>query len=60
MGKADMVKELLVDAINKLKINQPDLDINLKYIELHDLTHNATKDEMLKTISNGIISISYH
>jgi len=53
MGKADMVKELLVDAINKLKINQPDLDINLKYIELHDLTHNATKDEMLKTISNG-------
>ncbi len=53
MGKPDMVKELLIDAINKLKSDHPDLGINLKYIELHDLTHNATKDEMLKTISNG-------
>lgn len=53
MGRPDMVKELLNDSINKSSFNHPDLDINLKYIELHDLTHNATKDEMLKTISNG-------
>ena len=53
MGKANMVKELLTDAINKLRINHPDLDIDLEYIELHDLTHNATKNEMLKTLSNG-------
>lgn len=53
MGKTDMVKELLDDAINKSMFNQPELVINLKYIELHDLTHNATKDEMLKTITNG-------
>ena len=53
MGRPDMVKELLNDAINKSRLNHPDLDINLKYIELHDLTHNATKGEMIKTISNG-------
>ena len=53
MGKANMVKELLTYAINKLKTNNPNLDIDLKYIELHDLTHNATKNEMLKTLSNG-------
>ena len=52
MGRPDMVKELLNDAINKSSFNHPDLDINLKYIELHDLTHNATKEQMLKTISN--------
>lgn len=53
MGKPEMVKELLIDAINKLRSEHPNLGISLKYIELHDLTHNATKDEMLKTISNG-------
>ena len=52
MGRPDMMKELLNDAINKSSFNHPDLDINLKYIELHDLTHNATKEQMLKTISN--------
>ena len=41
MGKADMVKVLLNDSISKLKSYHPDLDINLKYIELHDLTHAA-------------------
>jgi multiple sugar transport system substrate-binding protein len=54
MGKAGMGKALLNDAINKLRSNHPDLGINLKYIELHDLTHNATKDQMLKAITNGI------
>ena len=34
MGRPDMVKELLNDAINKSSFNHPDLDINLKYIEL--------------------------
>jgi multiple sugar transport system substrate-binding protein len=53
LGKADMGKALLNDAINKLRSNHPDLGINLKYIELHDLTHNATKDQMLKAITNG-------
>src|ERR687888_729487 len=53
LGKADMGKALLNDAINRLRSNHPDLGINLKYIELHDLTHNATKDQMLKAITNG-------
>ncbi|MFL6355060.1 MAG: extracellular solute-binding protein [Nitrososphaeraceae archaeon] len=53
LGKADMGKALLNDAINKLRSNHPDLGINLRYIELHDLTHNATKDQMLKAITNG-------
>jgi multiple sugar transport system substrate-binding protein len=53
MGSPDMVKELLNEAINKSRLNHPGLNINLKYIELHDLTHNATKEEMIKTISNG-------
>jgi multiple sugar transport system substrate-binding protein len=53
LGKAGMGKALLSDAINKLRSNHPDLGINLKYIELHDLTHNATKDQMLKAITNG-------
>jgi multiple sugar transport system substrate-binding protein len=48
-----MGKALLNDAINKLRSNHPDLGINLRYIELHDLTHNATKDQMLKAITNG-------
>jgi multiple sugar transport system substrate-binding protein len=55
MGEADMVKALLNDAINKLRPNYPDLGVNLKYIELHDLTHNATKDQMLKAITNGTL-----
>lgn len=55
MGKAGMGKALLNDAINKLRSNHPDLDIDLKYIELHDLTHNATKDQMLKAITNGTL-----
>ena len=37
LGKEDMVKALLNDAVNKLRSNHPDLGINLKYIELHDL-----------------------
>jgi multiple sugar transport system substrate-binding protein len=53
LGKAGMGKALLSDAINKLRSNHPDLGINLKYIELHDLTHNATKDQMLRAITNG-------
>lgn len=48
-----MVKELLTDAINKLSIDYPNHNITLKYIELHDLTHNATKNEMLRAILNG-------
>jgi multiple sugar transport system substrate-binding protein len=53
LGKAGMGKALLSDAIIKLRSNHPDLGINLKYIELHDLTHNVTKDQMLKAITNG-------
>jgi multiple sugar transport system substrate-binding protein len=53
MGKAGMGKALLNDAIDKLRSNHPSLGINLKYIELHDLTHNATKGQMLKAITNG-------
>jgi multiple sugar transport system substrate-binding protein len=53
LGKEGMVKALLNDAINKLRSNHPDLGINLKYIELHDLPHAATKDQMLKAITNG-------
>ena len=53
LGKAGMGNALLSDAINKLRSNHPDLGINLKYIELHDLTHNATKDQMLRAITNG-------
>lgn len=53
LGKEDMVKALLDDAVNKLRSNHPDLGIKLKYIELHDLSAAATKDEMLKAISNG-------
>src|SRR5919198_991340 len=53
LGKEGMVKTLLNDAINKLRSNHPDLAINLKYTELHDLPHAATKDQMLKAISNG-------
>jgi multiple sugar transport system substrate-binding protein len=53
MGKAGMGKALLNDAINKLRSNHPDLGINLKYIELHDLPPAATKDQMLRAITNG-------
>jgi multiple sugar transport system substrate-binding protein len=53
LGKQGMVKTLLNDAINKLRSNHPDLAINLKYTELHDLPHAATKDQMLKAITNG-------
>ena len=53
MGKADMVKVLLNESISKLRSNHPDLGINLKYIELHDLPHAATKDQMLKAVTNG-------
>ena len=48
-----MVKALLNDAVNKLRTNHPDLSINLRYIELHDLPPGATEDQMLKAISNG-------
>ncbi|MFL6432633.1 MAG: hypothetical protein ACJ71O_02730 [Nitrososphaeraceae archaeon] len=34
LGKADMGKALLNDAINKLRSNHPDLGVNLRYIEL--------------------------
>ena len=53
LGKNGMVKVLLNDALNKLRANHPDLEINLKYIELHDLSHAATKDQMLKALTNG-------
>lgn len=53
LGKEDMVKELLNDAVNKVRSNHSDLAINLKYIELHDLPPAATKDQMLGAIANG-------
>jgi multiple sugar transport system substrate-binding protein len=52
LGKADMGKTLLNDAIDKLSSNHPNLRVNLNYTELHDLPHDATKDEILKRISN--------
>jgi hypothetical protein len=53
LGKEDMVKALLNDAVNKLRSNHPDLGINLKYIELHDLPPAVTEDQMLRAITNG-------
>jgi multiple sugar transport system substrate-binding protein len=53
LGKAGMNQALLEDAIEELKSNHRDLDINLNYRELHDLSHDATKTEMLKTLTNG-------
>jgi multiple sugar transport system substrate-binding protein len=53
LGKEDMVKALLNDAVNELRTNHPDLGINLRYIELHDLPPAATKDQMLTAITNG-------
>ena len=53
LGEENMVKALLNDAVNKLRTNHPDLSINLRYIELHDLPPGATEDQMLKAISNG-------
>ena len=53
LGKEDMVKALLNDAVNKLRSNHPDLGINLRYTELHDLSTAATKDQMLRAITNG-------
>lgn len=53
LGKEDMVKELLNDAVNKVRSNHSDLAINLKYVELHDLPPAATKDQMLTAIANG-------
>jgi multiple sugar transport system substrate-binding protein len=53
LGKAGMNQALLEDAIEELKSNHPDLDVNLNYRGLHDLSHDATKTEMLKTVTNG-------
>ena len=53
LGKEDMVKELLNDAVNKVRSNHSDLSINLKYVELHDLPPAPTKDQMLTAIANG-------
>jgi multiple sugar transport system substrate-binding protein len=53
LGQEDKVKALLNDAINKTRSNHPDLAINLKYTELHDLSPAATKDQMLNALSNG-------
>jgi multiple sugar transport system substrate-binding protein len=53
LGEEDKVKALLNDAINKTRSNHPDLAINLKYTELHDLSPAATKDQMLNALSNG-------
>jgi multiple sugar transport system substrate-binding protein len=53
LGEEDIVKALLNDAVNKLRSNHPDLGINLRYIELHDLPPAATKDQMLRAITNG-------
>ncbi|HYY50247.1 MAG TPA: extracellular solute-binding protein, partial [Nitrososphaeraceae archaeon] len=53
LGKADMGKALLNDAIEKLRSNHPDLRVNLNYTELHDLPHDVTKAEMLKRVTNG-------
>src|SRR4030095_13498811 len=51
LNKEDVVKALLNDAVNELRSNHPNLDINLRYIELHDLPPAATKDQMLKAIT---------
>ena len=53
MGKEGMNQALLNSAINKLRSIHPELGINLRYIELHDLTHESTKNQMLKAITNG-------
>ncbi|HYZ50088.1 MAG TPA: extracellular solute-binding protein, partial [Nitrososphaeraceae archaeon] len=53
LGKTGMNQALLEDAIEELKSNHRDLDINLNYRGLHDLSHDATKTEMLKTLTNG-------
>jgi multiple sugar transport system substrate-binding protein len=52
LGKADMGKALLNDAIEKTRSNHPDLRVNLNYTELHDLPHDVTKAEMLKRVTN--------
>ena len=52
LGEENMVKALLNDAVNKIRSNHPDLSINLRYFELHDLPPGATEDQMLKAISN--------
>ena len=53
LGKEDIVKELLNDAVNKVRSNHSNLSINLEYVELHDLPPAATKDQMLRAIANG-------
>lgn len=53
LGKEDVVKALLNDAVNKVRSNHSDLSINLKYVELHDLLPAATKDQKLRAITNG-------
>jgi multiple sugar transport system substrate-binding protein len=43
-------KPLLDNALNKLRTNHPNLNINVRYIETD---YNITRDQMLKTITNG-------
>jgi multiple sugar transport system substrate-binding protein len=49
--KKNMGKSLVDSAIDKLRSNHPDLNINLKYIEIPQ--YNATRDQILKAITNG-------
>ena len=50
-------KPLLDNALNKLRSNHPNLNINVRYIEidytLHQTMPNFTRDQMLKALSNG-------
>src|SRR5918912_98338 len=50
-------KPLLDNALNKLRSNHPNLNINVRYIKidytLHRTMPNYTRDQMLKALSNG-------
>src|SRR5919197_2433943 len=43
-------KPLLDNALNKLRSNHPNLNINVRYIETD---YNYTRDQMLKALTNG-------
>jgi multiple sugar transport system substrate-binding protein len=57
-NKKDMGKSLVDSAINNLRVNHPDLNIQLKYLET---TYTDSRDQFLKAMSNStpidIISI---
>ena len=49
-------KPLLDNALNKLRSNHPNLNINERYIETD---YNYTRDQMLKALTNGTLLILY-